>query len=51
MHFLKYLTPAKTSKDRSLNFPIVKVNRFCDLNITINRTRLSLGFASYQRTS
>lgn len=51
MHFLNYLTSAKTSKDKSLNFPIVKANRFCDLSIKINKIRLSLGFALYQRAS
>lgn len=42
------LTLVKDSKERSIIFPTVSVNCFCDLNIINNKTRLSLDFKSYQ---
>lgn len=44
-------TFVKPSKDRSVIFPAVMVNRFCALSINNIKVRLSLGFRSYQKHS
>jgi len=41
------LTLVKACKERSIIFPTVSVNCFCDLNIINNRRRLSVDFKSY----
>lgn len=41
------LTLAKYSKERFAIFPTVSVSCFCDLNIIIDKIRLSSGFKLY----
>lgn len=48
--FIGSLTLAKHCSERSVSFPTVSVNCFCDLNITNNRMRQCFGCMSYQAT-
>lgn len=45
------LTLVKRSKERSIIFPIVIVNRFCDLRITRCTIRFCFDVTLYQRES
>lgn len=47
----KNLTLVNPSRVKSTTFPAVIVNRFCDLSITNNKIRLSVGGMSYQSES
>lgn len=47
----KILTLVNPTRERSMTFPAVIVNLFCDLNITNNRIRHSAGVMLYQSAS